>query len=218
MPTIYFLRHGESTTNVLRIFDNSNGDHPLTDKGIQQSEATAAWLSSQPIQAIYSSPILRALQTARIISLKIKKPVKVLQELKEFRVGNLEGQSQSGSALEAYFHVLQEWRDGHPHIAFPGGEDNTELIQRFSMAIKKILADHPEGNALVVGHGGQIIFGIKALCPQADWETVWGTIIKNCSITRAEFSDRNNKIEGKLIQWANTDHLPTDLIDPKKVY
>ena len=218
MHNIFFIRHGESAANVLRIFDNCTGEYLLTEAGVQQAEATASWFAKESIQAIYSSPIPRALQTARIISLKIKKPVTILQELKEFRIGDLEGQPQSGSTLQTYFHVLQEWRNGNSEIAFPGGETHTELIQRFTAAIKKIIADKSEGNTLVVGHGGQIIFGVKALCPQADWETVWGTIIKYCSITRVEFSESNNKITGKLIQWANTDHLPTHLIDIRKDY
>jgi 2,3-bisphosphoglycerate-dependent phosphoglycerate mutase len=218
MPNIFFIRHGESTANVLRIFDNSTGDYPLSDKGIQQAEITAAWFAKNSIQAIYSSPVPRALETARIISLKIKKTVTIQQELKEFRIGTLEGQPQSGPALETYFHVLQEWRNGHPQIAFPGGETYTELILRFKAAIKKIIADNPKGNTLVVSHCGLIIFGIKALCPQADWETVWGTINKFCSITHVEFRDSPNSMTGKLIRWANTDHLPDDLIDLRKEY
>jgi len=218
MHQLYFVRHGESTANVLRIFDNCNGDYPLTELGIQQSDATASWFSQKSIQAIYSSPIPRALQTARIIALKIKKPVTVLQDLKEFRIGELEGQTQSDAVMQTFFHVMQDWRDGCPQIAFPGGENYTELIQRFTAAIRKIISDHPDGNALVVGHGGQIIFGLKAICPQADWETVWGQLIKHCSITHVEISDLDNKITGRLVQWANTDHLPTHLIDLRKDY
>jgi broad specificity phosphatase PhoE len=218
MPNIFFVRHGESSANILRIFDNCSGDYPLTDLGLQQCEATATWFSQKPIQAIYSSPIPRALETARIISLKIKKPVTVLQELKEFRIGDLEGQPMSGPALETYFQVLQEWRNGNMEVAFPNGETYTELIKRFMVAINKISTENPDGDALVVGHGGQIIFGVKAICPQAEWETVWGKKIKNCSITQVEIKVENNKITGGLIKWADTDQLPAHLIITDRDY
>ena len=218
MQNIFFIRHGESIANVLRIFDNCIGDYPLTDVGVQQSEVTASWFSPKSIQAIYSSPIPRALQTARIISLKIKKPVTVMQELKEFRIGDLEGQPQSGSTLQTYFHVLQEWRNGNSEIAFPGGETHTELIQRFTAAMKKIIIDNPFGDLLIIGHGGQIIFGVKAICPKANWKTIWGIKIKNCSISRVELTNRDDKITGSLAQWATTDHLPTHLINREQEY
>ena len=61
---LYFVRHGESVANVLRVFSNHNLDHPLTTLGVEQAHALAVKLAGKPIQRIYTSPVKRAVQTA----------------------------------------------------------------------------------------------------------------------------------------------------------
>lgn len=63
----YFVRHGESETNVHGIFSNRGYQHPLTKKGIQQAQELVRQLAGASINRIYTSPIMRAVQTAEIL-------------------------------------------------------------------------------------------------------------------------------------------------------
>ena len=72
--TLYLVRHGENLANLTREFSYRKVDYPLTERGVRQAEQTAAHFASlgarpggRPIDAIFSSPLKRALQTAEII-------------------------------------------------------------------------------------------------------------------------------------------------------
>src|SRR5689334_3685464 len=69
---LYFVRHGESVANTTRTFSNRGFQHPLTDKGIGQAHNLAAKLASHAITSIYSSPLQRAVQTAKILAQTLK--------------------------------------------------------------------------------------------------------------------------------------------------
>ena len=64
---LYFVRHGESTANLLREFSNSGFKHPLTEAGVEQARLVAHSLSGLQVERIYSSPVMRAVQTAQIL-------------------------------------------------------------------------------------------------------------------------------------------------------
>jgi broad specificity phosphatase PhoE len=218
MNRIYFIRHGESESNAERIFDNSTGKNPLTMTGRRQAEATADWFQQRPVTALYSSPIPRAVETAEVISRKINQPVTCLQELSEFRIGDLEGLPMNRENSAIHRTVLEKWREGKTETPFPNGETYTELIQRFTCALTKIRRDHPQGDVLVVSHGGLIIFGLKALCANADWDPVWSVLMSNCAISTAEISLKPEGIQGKLLKWASADHLPDELNNASKEF
>jgi broad specificity phosphatase PhoE len=63
---VYFVRHGQSEANVIHVFSNTGVKHPLTVAGIEQAKALANRLSPEKISAVFSSPLLRATQTAEI--------------------------------------------------------------------------------------------------------------------------------------------------------
>ena len=65
---LYFVRHGQSEANVQMVISNRDLFHPLTELGRQQAEALAQSLAEVPVAAIYSSPIVRAAQTAQIVA------------------------------------------------------------------------------------------------------------------------------------------------------
>lgn len=68
MKTIYFVRHGECESNVKRLIAGSSDDSPLTPKGYEQAQDAATELQGKQIDLIVSSPLIRALETARRIS------------------------------------------------------------------------------------------------------------------------------------------------------
>lgn len=212
MSNLYFIRHGESTANVLRIFDNQTGDYPLTDIGIQQVKLTADWFASRPIHSIYTSPIPRAVQTARIIADRLNLPFKVIPEFKEFQIGDLEGKPMSGNARAIFDQVLHEWIRGNHQVAFPHGENYNQLIYRLKFGLKKITSEYPGKDLLVVTHSGLLIYGIKALFPEVNWNVFLAEHTSHCSITTIYEPEIHDSKSFQLIGWAKTDHLPADLI------
>ena len=82
---LYFVRHGESVANRTRAFANSGSSHhPLTPRGIKQAQRLTATLSSTSIARIYSSPLLRAVQTADILAQTMQAPIEVAEALREW--------------------------------------------------------------------------------------------------------------------------------------
>ena len=84
---LYFVRHGESEANLLHEFSNSGHRHPLTARGIEQARTVARSLSGLQVARIYSSPILRAVQTAQILAEQSSASVTVTEALREWSVG-----------------------------------------------------------------------------------------------------------------------------------
>jgi probable phosphoglycerate mutase len=148
--TLLLVRHGESLANLERRFTRSD-DEPLTETGLAQARETARRLVGHYApRALYASPFLRAIQTAREIGAPFGLQPTVVDELHEQGFGSLRGRP-----YEDYYPViatvspLDRWR----HCA-PGGESLVEVAERVGPAIERIAAAHPGEQVLVVSHGG----------------------------------------------------------------
>ena len=91
MVKVILVRHGETDWNQWRRIQGGNSDTPLNETGKAQAEAVALRLKREMIQAVYSSPLQRALDTARAIASYHPLKVEVLPALKEVDAGLLEG-------------------------------------------------------------------------------------------------------------------------------
>ena len=87
---IYFIRHGETLWNTLKIFQGSS-DSPLTELGISQAERLAEKLKDIEFTDFYSSPMGRTIQTTKIIMGNRKQEIKFIDEFKEISMGDIEG-------------------------------------------------------------------------------------------------------------------------------
>jgi broad specificity phosphatase PhoE len=153
---IYFVRHGESTANQVREFSNTGTKHPLTELGIAQAHALAQSLSGQPIERIYASPILRAIQTAQILAGALNAPLEIDEALREWSVGIYEG-SRDPAGWELHRQVQEDWFMRRQYDSkMPGGESFNEIRDRFVPFVEKII--HTQGASeqtlVLVSHGG----------------------------------------------------------------
>lgn len=130
-----FLRHGETETNRLGLTAGM-ADVALNATGRQQAEAAAAALAARGIDAIYSSPLQRALESARCAAHVLRLPIVVIPELAERNWGALEGRPRELRVREA---------------TPPGGEGLDEFTQRTLTGLAKISAG---GLPLIVAHSG----------------------------------------------------------------
>jgi probable phosphoglycerate mutase len=154
---LYFVRHGESVANRTRAFANSGSSHhPLTPRGIKQAQRLTATLSSTSIARIYSSPLLRAVQTADILAQTMQAPIEVAEALREWSVGIFEGTSDERGWL-LHRQVQEDWFvHGHLESKIPGGESYVEIQERFVPFIEALVAQGRgmDERIALVGHGG----------------------------------------------------------------
>lgn len=130
----YFVRHGETETNLQRLVAGSI-DTPLTARGRQQALDAAQVLAKEAITAVYSSPLCRARDTATPIAERLRLSVIVLPGLAERTWGALEGQPRASRVRG---------------ITPEGAETPTAFAERILSALAQIDSDAP----LIVAHSG----------------------------------------------------------------
>ena len=153
---IYFVRHGESEANVLKVFSNRPGKHGLTDTGRQQANELAARLIGNQFERIFASPLLRAQQTAEILNQGIGAVIETTDALREYDLGNLEETSYDVGGA-AWRETMDDWLLRQDWDARTGtGENFYEIRGRFEPFVQSLVRYYGEMdvNLLCVGHGG----------------------------------------------------------------
>lgn len=142
----YFIRHGETNwNNEHRVMGQK--DVPLNQKGMDQATHAAKILQNVQFSLILSSPLIRALKTAKIISDKAQKSIVTIDILKECCLGVREGDIKGG--------WLEEWKNGS---IIENAELYTKFIERAQKAFKEALS-YPDP-ILIVAHNA-IYWGIQ---------------------------------------------------------
>jgi len=146
---IILVRHGETDWNQLRRVQGANSNTNLSQKGKEQAESLALRLKPERIQAIYSSPLQRALDTARAIADNHQMEVVIEPALTEIDVGELEGihLEKIGKRLD---QLLTS--QGEALLKMPGGESLAEVQQRVWSTIQRLIGRHSDGVIVVVSH------------------------------------------------------------------
>lgn len=152
MTELLLVRHGETDWNRERRFQG-HADQPLNEAGREQARELAELLAGERIDAVYTSDLRRARETAEILASRLDAEVVVLRELREIDVGSWQGLSWP-EIEELHPDGAERWhRDGH---GWDGGESYDELGERIVAALRSIAARHPGQRVLVVGHGGTV--------------------------------------------------------------
>jgi 2,3-bisphosphoglycerate-dependent phosphoglycerate mutase len=153
---IYFSRHGESQANILHEISNRGLRHPLTAAGRRQAAALAEALRPQAITRVYSSPVLRAIETSIIVAHQLGVDYEVTGALREYDMGELEGRTDD-QAWQIWRELFDAWlSDQRYDQRAPGGESFLEVRDRFMPFIDRLIRQHKQSDAnlLCVGHGG----------------------------------------------------------------
>jgi len=210
MSEIYFLRHGQSQSNVENRFANGNDGYPLTDQGRRQAEKASAFLRSKAIRKVYTSPIHRAVQTAEIVCSKWGLTPVMIDEIREFSVGIFEGKKIAGRAREKYVDLKEKWAAGEMDTRISGGESHREIIDRLWKGIEYALEKDSGEPVLMVSHGGLLSMALPYMCDNLVLTTFYereGVFIRNCSVTSVEARKENSRISLRLLEWADDSYL-----------
>jgi len=147
---LYLVRHGETDWNYEQRVQGIS-DVPINDRGEKQAYQLAESLQNLNIKVIYSSPLRRAQQTAKIISEALSMEIKTVKDLMELNQGSIEGLTYDELHYK-YPELVRIWRTDPANAKMPQGEDLKELQTRAWKAIKKIAKDHNTESVVVVSH------------------------------------------------------------------
>jgi broad specificity phosphatase PhoE len=155
---LILVRHCETYWNEERRVQGGDSDIELNDTGLEQARKLAAFLKNEPIAAILSSPLQRAIATAEVIASHHQLPVEIDQGFRELKVGELEGMSVSNLGTTFSQFLMHWWQDGGA-MKLPNGESLVELQQRAWKAVERLLEkprlvgaspEHGEGTTVVI--------------------------------------------------------------------
>lgn len=150
----FLVRHGETDFNLQGMVQGRGVDTPLNETGIRQAQALAGRFSTIKIDAIYSSPLIRALQTARCVAQTCGElPVGTNPGLEEMSWGIFEGQSHSDELASAFDEMKTRWHHGEHDFRVEGGESLLDVQARGLDAMEDIHTNHIGQHVLVVAHG-----------------------------------------------------------------
>jgi alpha-ribazole phosphatase len=153
MTRLFLVRHGSTAANerLPFVLQGSEIDGPLTETGFRQAAALARHFRDFEIHAIYSSPLLRARQTAAAVAEGRNLEVILVPDLRECSVGRWEGMAWDTIKAEQPQEHERFFADpvNTPH---PGGESYRDVLNRAAPAIHDILMKHVGQNVVIVAH------------------------------------------------------------------
>ena len=149
---LILVRHGETNADSIRRYWGQS-DVELSAIGLEQAEMLRRRLSSEKIDAIYTSTLKRASVTADIIASERKLAVTGCNELNEVDFGKIEGLTFE-EISQRYPELTKLWASWSLELAFPGGESFDGFNKRVVGFLDRLKKHTVEETVLVVGHGG----------------------------------------------------------------
>ncbi|MDQ3257157.1 MAG: histidine phosphatase family protein [Acidobacteriota bacterium] len=185
------IRHGQSEGNAEQRF-GGHSSTPLSERGRQEAEATARALQSESITVIYSSDLLRAVETATPLAEALGLEVIQTSAFRERSVGHMEGLTFEEAATRHPDEYAALLRRDFEHVLL-GGESYRQLLDRGSQQLDRIIEKHRGGTIVVFSHTGTICILALHLMGALDAPTlrpVW-IASSNCGITRFNLHSDN---------------------------
>lgn len=141
---VYLIRHGESIHNEE---DKLSGitDVPLSERGRRQCEKLRLFFANKQVDLVYSSPLSRAVESAKIIF--PGKEILIAPELIEIDYGRYEGVSRDEND-----HILQQWNTSPAEVQFPGGKKVREHAEQVYLGFIKIIRDSGARQIACISH------------------------------------------------------------------
>jgi broad specificity phosphatase PhoE len=179
VATLLLVRHGETAWNAERRWQG-HADPPLNDVGRAQARELADQLADEPLTAVYSSDLVRAHETARIVAERHGLDVVVDRDLREIDVGAWSGLTHDEIRLR-FPQDLERWQTTGV-AAERGGETTEQLHERVVAAAERIARGHEGEQILIVSHGGALrTLALHAQAIEDDYR------LGNCHVVRVRY-------------------------------
>ena len=185
---LYIIRHGETAKNKQKLLQGRS-DMPLNERGSLQAEKAGAFFRERGISfdAVYSSPLIRAVQTALQISSNIasaSESIKIDNRLIEMDYGPYEGMDLEDPAPE----VMAFFRDFAGTPAPEGMEQLGDVVSRLGELLEEIIEEARTGNVLLSTHAIAMKGALEYLTPESHG-SYWSKYIGNCDVYAVEVTD-----------------------------
>ena len=210
MTYIYLIRHCEAVGNLKRVFQGST-DCDISETGAKQLEFLKERFKNIKLDAIYSSPLIRARKTAEAVVCGKGLEIITRQNLTELSGGVVEGRPFQ-EAFNSIPGLADTW-DNHPEDFAPeGGEKMRDAYERIWNTVKNIAAQNAGKTVACTTHGGvtrcllcRLLKGDITKLSEMPWS-------ENTAVTLIRFDD---KLNPEVVFCNDTSHLPEELI-PKR--
>lgn len=184
---LIIIRHGESEWNRIGRYQGQY-DAPLSELGLQQANALAERLRTEPLDAIFTSPLQRAARTAQAVArYHTSVPFTAQPALLEIDHGDWQG-LMTDEVQERYGDGLREWREHPTRAQMPNGESFSNILKRVLDFRESLEREYADKNVLVSTHDVVVkILVASALGMNMDRiNRIWVT---NASISVLEYGD-----------------------------
>ncbi len=195
------IRHGVTGWNREYRFQGQI-DTPLAEEGIVQARDTGRRLATWPVEAVYTSDLLRARQTAEAIAAPHGLALRVEPRLRERHYGRFEGRTREEIERDDA-QAYRRWRAREPDFPLPGGgETLIALYERVEQALRELAQRHAGRVIVVVTHGGVLDCAFRIATGLAIEEPRTHDLL-NASLNRIAWDGTRFR----LVAWADAAHL-----------
>lgn len=211
MTEIILIRHGETAWNAEKRLQG-HLDIPLNAEGERQAAALGAALANEPLDAIFSSDLRRAMQTAQAVADLQGKTVAIDAGLRERCFGAFEGLRYD--EIEAHYpDDYAAWRARERHARYPGGKHVAETLDEFFNrvvgTVDRIVRHGKYHKVALVTHGGVLDCLYRAASDRLDFAAPRDFEVLNASINRLHWTPESMQV----MQWADVAHLSPAVLD-----
>ncbi|MFI1762393.1 histidine phosphatase family protein [Streptomyces sp. NPDC020800] len=148
--SLLLVRHGQTVWHAENRYAGVS-DVALTDAGLAQAEALGRWAAAHPVDAVWTSPLSRAVTTAEPACRALGLTPQREPDLRECDFGVVEGRTLAEFAAE-HPQAAEDFRADPVAHPFPGAEDPRAAAARGTAALRRVAAAHPGERVLVVAH------------------------------------------------------------------
>lgn len=189
--TLYLVRHGQTVCNAENRFSGWN-DTPLNDIGKKQAQELSKRLKDIKFEAVYSSDLSRAYETATAVS--NESDIILFEQLREVNFGRWCGLNKEEIQLQ-FSDEWKSWSQDWQNYKITDGETAQEAMIRANICIDEIIGRHKKGNVLIVAHGG-VLRGVLAHLLDLDFDQSWHFQFNNAEYTTINIMDDYSVMTG----------------------
>lgn len=197
---LYIIRHGQTDWNIAKKIQGRQ-DIPLNERGRYQAGCLKKAMENRPVTAVFSSPQIRAMETAKAVALSSGSAVIPVKDLMEINYGSWEGKTEE-ELLQEDRALYEAWWSHPAETAPPGGESISQVNERCQKAWKEI-KPQLTGDAAIVAHGGLLAHFMEQLLGSES--VAASTVAHNASITTIEYEPETERFT--LVEFDDYRHL-----------
>ncbi len=147
---LYIIRHGQTAWNKEEVFRGTK-DIPLNEVGLKEAKALGSYLKDVPFDALYTSPLARARQTAQAVADAVRVTPLVETNLIDLNFGDWQGVSHK-EVKERFPDLYNTWITAPERAKFPGGEALNDVLERVDALLASLLKRYPNGTVGLFTH------------------------------------------------------------------